>query len=153
VAQQIELYGKLYALLCTEREALARQDSAAVFQVIGEKEIVLGEIAAANETRTRCVKFLAAAFDVQESEITLSYMALVAAERYAVRFTEYSAAFAECVAKVAELNFRNAMLIKKMFARTKELSGIVRQGAATAQGVYGAKGRLSEASSLCTGIA
>ena len=153
IGHQIELYDKLYALLCAEREALAKQDAAGVYDVLGSKEIVLAEIATANETRQACVRFLAAAFDVAEKDVTLSYMALVSAEKYAVQFTEYSSAFAATVAKVAELNFRNAMLLKKMFARTKELAGIVRQGAVPAQGIYGAKGRLSEASSLCTGVA
>jgi flagellar biosynthesis/type III secretory pathway chaperone len=153
VARQIELYNTLHALLCAEREALAKQNATAVYDVLGDKEIVLAEIAAQSEIRVACVRFFAAAFDVAEKDVTLSYMALVSADRYAIKFAAYSSAFAEVITRVAELNFRNAMLVKKMFARTKELSGIIRKAAAPVRGLYGAKGEISEVSSLCSGVA
>ena len=154
IESQLSLYTQMLVLLRKERDALAAQDTAAVNAVLAEKEAVLTALSQTNETRRECVAFFAAAFDVTEKDVTLSYLASVSAEKYATAFSAYADAFGKVVADVAELNFRNALLVKKMFARTKELSGLIRRAGRPSPQLYGETGRVDDAvKPLCTGVA
>jgi len=98
--------------------------------------------------------FLANFFEKQEKEITLSFLASISTEQYAIVINKYSSDFAEVVSKVAELNFRNALLIKKIFARNKELTERIKQAVSPVKGLYGLKGtQIKNAVSLCEGVA
>jgi len=154
ISRQLELYTRMAGVLRAEREALVAEDVEGIHTAHAEKDAVLAALAETNEDRRHCVTFFSAAFDVPEREVTLSYLASVSAEAYAAHFSAVAERFAPVLADVADLNFRNALLIKKMYARNKELVGLIKRAGKPALDLYGKSGRVQDAvKPLCTGVA